>query len=58
MTGCLGSDNIDFTIMSTHTSGSAMFHWSKEGDVRLIEHPFSNKVNMRDYRKGRSKVEV
>jgi len=37
MTGCLGSDDIDFTIMSSHASGSTMFHWSKEGDVKLIE---------------------
>jgi hypothetical protein len=39
MTGCLGSDDVDFTIMSPHASGSTMFHWSKEGNVRLIEHP-------------------
>ena len=50
MTGCLGSDDIDFTIMSSHASGSTMFHWSKEGDVRLIEHHLSKPVNIRYYR--------
>ena len=48
MTGCLGSDDVDFTIMSSHASGSKMFHWSKEGDVRLIEHPLSITVNIID----------
>ena len=52
MTGCLGSDDIDFTIMSSHASGSTMFHWSKEGDVRLIEHHLSNPVNICDYGGG------
>ena len=48
MTGCLGSDDVDFTIMSSHASGSTMFHWSKEGDVKLIVHPLSITVNIRD----------
>ena len=37
MTGCLGSDNVEFTIMSTHALGSNGFVWSKEGDVHMVE---------------------
>ena len=37
MTGCLGSDDIAFTIMSTHAFGSNGFVWSKEGDVHVVK---------------------
>ena len=40
MTGCLGSENVEFTIMSKHASESPMFLWTKEGNVRVIEKPF------------------
>ena len=43
MTGCVGSEDIDFTIMSSHATKSAMFKWSKDGHVEIIESPF--KVN-------------
>ena len=43
MTGCVGSEDIDFTIMSSHATKSAMFKWSKDGHVEIIESPFKVK---------------
>ena len=40
MTGCLGRDDVQFTIMSAHAKDSPMFKWSKSGAVDLIENPF------------------
>ena len=37
MTGCIGSDDIEFTIMSKHNVGSTGFVWTKSGDVHMIE---------------------
>ena len=36
MTGCLGSDNVEFTIMSKHTVDSNSFVWSKNGAIHVI----------------------
>merc|ERR1711936_570918 len=36
LTGCPGSDDLEFTIMSEH-SPDTMFKWTKNGEVRLIE---------------------
>lgn len=46
MTGCVGSEDIDFTIMSSHATKSAMFKWSKDGHVEIIESPFKVKNHM------------
>ena len=40
MTGCVGSDNVEFTILSTHASESSMFKWSKGGNVEVIKTGF------------------
>ena len=37
MTGCLGFDDVELTIMSTHAIGSNSFVWLKEGDVLKVE---------------------
>ena len=37
MTGCLGFDDVELTIMSTHAIGSNSFVWLKEGDVLMVE---------------------
>merc|ERR1711953_351600 len=39
LTGCPGSDDLEFTIMSEHST-DAMFKWKKDGKVELIESPF------------------
>ncbi len=40
MTGCLGQEDVEFTIMSSHALESPMFKWSKGGQVEIIENPF------------------
>merc|ERR1712241_276847 len=42
MTGCIGSEDIEFTIMSTHATESPMFKWTREGRVEVIESPFKD----------------
>ena len=37
MTGCIGSEDILFTIISKHARDSPYFLWTKEGDVNVIE---------------------
>ena len=37
MTGCLGSEDVEFTILSEHAPGTAMFIWRKNGQVELVE---------------------
>ena len=40
MTGCPGSDDVEFTILSNHATESPMFKWTKEDSVEIIEHPY------------------
>ena len=40
MTGCVGSEDVEFTIMSEHATESPMFKWTKEDTVEIIEHPY------------------
>jgi len=42
MTGCIGSEDVEFTIMSTHATESPMFKWTREGRVEVIESPFKD----------------
>ena len=37
MTGCLGLDDIEFTIMSTHSVGSTGYIWTKAGEIHTID---------------------
>jgi hypothetical protein len=37
MTGCIGSEDILFTIISKHAKDSPYFLWTKEGEVNVIE---------------------
>ena len=37
MTGCLGVEDVVFTIMSSHTTDSSHYVWTKEGDVQTIK---------------------
>ena len=36
MTGCVGSEDIEFTILSAHSQRANMFKWSKEGSVEIL----------------------
>ena len=37
MTGCIGSEDILFTIISKHARDTPYFLWTKEGEVNAIE---------------------
>ena len=37
MTGCFGSEDVHFTILSTHAIGSSMFTWTKDGKVEVVD---------------------
>ena len=37
MTGCIGSEDVVFSIMSRHAEKSPHFAWSKDGHVQPIE---------------------
>ena len=50
MTGCLGSEDILFTIMSAHAPDSNHFLWTKEGHVDILDQSkivIQNKWNIR-----------
>ena len=36
MTGCAGSEDVEFTIFSAHNKDSHMFKWTKEGNVQIL----------------------
>lgn len=40
MTGCIGSEDIEFTILSKHAPESGMFKWNIDGQVENLENPF------------------
>ena len=40
MTGCVGSEDVEFTIFSTHVNESPMFKWTKDGNVEIIKKSF------------------
>ena len=48
LTGCPGSDDLEFTIMSEH-SPDTMFKWTKNGEVQVIESPFNAGKAQSDY---------
>ena len=37
MTGCLGSEDVEFTILSKHAAKSNLLKWTKEGNVEIID---------------------
>ena len=41
VTGCVGSEDVDFTILSAHSTGSSMFKWTKEGLVEVVNQKVS-----------------
>ena len=41
VTGCIGSEDVDFTILSAHSTRSSMFKWTKEGLVEVVNQEVS-----------------
>ena len=40
MTGCPGSEDVEFTVLSPHTLGTShMFRWKKDGSVEIVDRP-------------------
>ena len=39
MTGCIGSEDVSFTIMSKHSPATGMFKWNRDGSVEVLDHP-------------------
>ena len=39
MSGCIGSEDVQFTIMSDHVTESSLLKWKKDGSVEHIEGP-------------------
>merc|ERR1711971_943755 len=37
MTGCIGSQDVQFTILSKHAPNSSTFKWTKDGNVELMK---------------------
>ena len=40
MTGCIGSEDVEFTIMSEHAPENGLFKWKLDGNVEVSDHPF------------------
>ena len=40
MTGCVGSEDVEFTILSEHAPESGMYKWNIDGQVENLENPF------------------
>ena len=38
MTGCPGSEDLEFTIFSSHSERSGTMKWNLDGSVKLLEH--------------------
>ena len=36
MTGCVGFEDVELTVLSTHATYSPMFKWTKDGNVEMI----------------------
>lgn len=37
MTGCIGNEDVELTILSTHSRACQMFRWTTEGKVEMIK---------------------
>ena len=56
MTGCLGREDVEVTILSKQYTESTMFRWTADNRVQIIESPF-RKVNLTHQAAGISKYE-
>merc|ERR1711988_406501 len=36
-TGCVGSEDMEFTILSDHSTGSSIYKWTKDGLVEVVQ---------------------
>ena len=45
MTGCLGSEDVEFTILSTHAIDFHAFMWTKNGNVEILDSSSKVKIS-------------
>ena len=41
MTGCVGQEDVELTILSEHNSDSGLYKWNKDGTIEIINHPLT-----------------
>merc|ERR1711971_926113 len=39
MTGCIGAEDLEFTILSSHAGNSPYYKWSRDGKVEVLDNP-------------------
>ena len=39
MTGCVGQEDVELTILSEHNSDSGLYKWNRDGTVDILDHP-------------------
>merc|ERR1712241_829297 len=49
MTGCVGSEDVEFMILSAHSHGSHILKWTKEGNVEILEYKGDGNSSSIDY---------
>jgi len=42
MTGCVGQEDVELTILSEHNSDSGLYKWNRDGTVDILDHPLRN----------------
>ena len=40
MTGCIGTEDVEFTIISEHATESSLYKWYRNGSIETIEAHF------------------
>ena len=46
MTGCVGSEDVEFSILSTHAKDSSTFMWTKQGKVKTLKAQFQVRLSI------------
>ena len=39
LTGCIGAEDLEFTILSAHAGNSPYYKWSRDGKVEVLDNP-------------------
>ena len=46
MTGCLGSEDVELTILSTHATKAHAFKWTKDNNVEILDSSSNVKIKV------------
>merc|ERR1712086_1017594 len=58
MTGCVGSQDVQFTILSKHAPKSSTFKWTKDGNVELMKNALHGKQDAIHFPRTRTITQV